>query len=72
MLLTVQKGPDTSPLIIAIIIILVLIGIFFISYIFNERTPIPKGCEDVLREVEKCHGCNNKSCRFYEEVTEEK
>lgn len=42
-----------------ILIFVVLACLFGISYYFNSKTPVPKGCEN-LRE--DCSGCGMKSC----------
>ena len=50
-------------LILAIIIIVLLIALFFITYVLNKKTPLPKGCEKVQNE--HCAGCINKHCEYY-------
>ncbi len=44
---------------LAIIIFVVLACLFGISYYFNSKTPVPKGCENLK---EDCRGCNISSC----------
>ena len=51
-------------LIVAILTICLLVAIFFITYILNKRTPVPKGCEKLM-ENEHCQGCQNVSCKYY-------
>ena len=45
--------PRVVYLIIAISVIALLIAAFFITYVLNKRTPVPKGCE-TLMENEHC------------------
>ena len=54
--------PDWGYLIIAISILAILAIVFVISFILYRKTPVPKGCEDILIEKEKCSTCNNASC----------
>ena len=61
----------TGYLLVAIAIIIVLIVLFFISYVLNKKTPVPKGCEHILKENEHCLGCTNKSCQYYKEKKDE-
>lgn len=54
----------TLYLIIAILTIVILVAIFFITYVLNKKTPIPEGCEKVANE--NCRGCLNKHCEYYQ------
>lgn len=56
-------------LLIAILVFIALIAIFFLTYVLNKKTPVPKGCEKV--ENEHCVGCANKACEFYKEENKE-
>jgi len=56
---------QTGYLIIAISIILILIILFLVSYVLNKKTPIPKGCENIIVNEENCSGCNNTLCKYY-------
>ena len=47
---------------IAIVLIIVLVAIFFVTYYLNKKTPIPKGCEDKLINKENCSSCKNYEC----------
>ena len=49
-------------LIISIVVIAVLVGVFFLSYFLNKKTPIPKGCENLRIGKEGCTGCKNYDC----------
>ena len=49
-------------LIISILVIALLVGVFFLSYFLNKKTPIPKGCEDLRIGKEGCTGCKNSDC----------
>ena len=53
-------------LIVAILTICLLVAIFFITYILNKRTPVPKGCEDIRISEEKCSSCSHSECHFYQ------
>ena len=49
-------------LIIAIVVIAILIGVFFVSYILNKKTPVPDECLELKIEASKCAACSNTSC----------
>ena len=44
---------------LAIIIFVFLASLFGITYYLNNKTPVPKGCENLK---EDCGACNIKSC----------
>lgn len=50
----------------AIILLAGLFAIFFISYVLNKKTPVPKGCEKLLYDEEICSNCGNTSCKIKE------
>ncbi len=50
---------DWVRIVLAVVIVSVLIGLFFLSYILNKRTPEPKGCRKISEE---CVGCPITSC----------
>ena len=50
----------------AILLIVGLLATFFISYVSNKKTPVPKGCEKLLRDEELCANCSNTSCKIKE------
>ncbi len=52
-------------LIIAISILVGLLIIFFVSFILYRRTPLPKGCENLKKDEEKCSACSNEQCMFH-------
>lgn len=52
-------------LIIAISILVFLAIVFFVSFVAYRRTPLPKGCEEMKMEEEKCEACSNKNCMFH-------
>ena len=60
---------ETTRVILAVVIILVLVVLFIGTYILNKRTPKPEGCEDVGSE---CEGCQITSCSHYKEKEEKK
>lgn len=64
--------PSWGYLLIAIVIILVLIAVFFISYYLNKKTPVPKGCEHLLIGDENCLSCNNVDCEIRNKKIKEK
>ena len=58
---------QTEYLIIAIVILVILAVTFIVSFVLYQRTPKPKGCEDLKPSDEKCAGCTNDACAFYKE-----
>jgi hypothetical protein len=52
--------------IVAILLIAGLCAVFFISYVLNKKTPVPKGCENLLKDEEMCKNCSNTSCKIKE------
>lgn len=42
---------------IAVGIIVVIVIIYVVTYVLNENTDRPEGCEDL-----ECNGCNAKDC----------
>ena len=49
-------------LIVAILVIALLIGLFFVSYILNKKTPVPDECKDLKIDAKKCAACQNEMC----------
>ena len=60
---------QTGYIIIAICVVVLLLVIFFVTYVLNKRTPVPKGCEKEVDDA-MCHSCHNVSCKFYKEHNE--
>ena len=58
---------QTGYLILAISIILALLIIFVVSFILYKKTPVPKGCENILINEENCAACQNKECALRKE-----
>lgn len=58
---------QTGYLILAIMILLVLLIVFVVSFILYKKTPVPKGCEDLLINGENCAACQNKTCTLRKE-----
>lgn len=56
-------------IVIAIVVIIGLVVLFFVTYVLNKRTPVPKGCESLI-DTEKCHGCSNSACKYYKDEEE--
>lgn len=52
----------------AVVWLVVLIGIFIGTYLWNKKTPKPEGCEDVS---EACSGCANVACTHHTAHNEE-
>ncbi len=49
---------------IAIGLVIVLVAIFFLTYVLNKRTPVPKGCENIKISDENCMSCGNIDCHI--------
>lgn len=62
----------TGYLILAISILVALVIIFIVSFVLYRRTPVPKGCEDIKMNDEKCSSCGHSECSFYKGNSEEK
>ena len=63
---------QTGYLILAISILVILLGVFVVSFVLYKRTPVPKGCEDMKMSEEKCSTCGHSECAFYKTKEEEK
>ncbi len=63
--------PKIAYIFIAIGIIIVLLAVFFASFIAYKRTPAPKGCEDLKPDPEMCSQCQKTSCAFFDEFHKE-
>ncbi len=59
-------------LIISILVVVALIAIFFITFIINRRTPVPKGCEDIKISSETCLACEVTGCSIKDKFSVEK
>ena len=57
----------TGYLIIAISVILALLIVFVVSFVLYKKTPVPKGCENLLINDENCSACQNKDCALRKE-----
>ncbi len=57
---------------LAITIIVLLVVLFFVSYLLNKRTPVPKGCEHLKISEEFCLNCTNTECKIHEKLDLEK
>ncbi len=58
-------------IVIAIAIIVVLLVVFFWSFLAYRKTPLPKGCEELKPSDAKCGGCPETACPFYEQFNKE-
>ena len=54
-------------LIIAILVLVSLLIIFIVSFVLYKKTPVPKGCENLLISEENCATCENKACSLRKE-----
>ena len=52
----------TGYLIISIGIIVFFVILFFVTFVINRRTPVPKGCEHLKISEENCGACTNTEC----------
>jgi len=43
--------------IIAIVIVVIIVGLYVFSFLLNEKTEKPEGCEDL-----SCSGCKADNC----------
>ena len=59
-------------LILAISILVSLLIIFVVSFVLYKRTPVPKGCENILVNDENCAACQNKECALYKKEGDKK
>jgi hypothetical protein len=53
---------------LAITILVLLVVFFFVTYILNKRTPVPKGCEQIKISEEFCLNCSNIDCKIHEKL----
>ncbi len=51
---------------IGFIVIVAMILLYFGLYYLNKKTPLPKGCENLVNS-EKCQSCSNITCQFHKE-----
>ncbi len=49
---------------LAIGLVIILIIIFFVTYVLNKKTPVPKGCEHLKISDENCNACGNIDCHI--------
>ena len=65
---------------LAIIVVVILLGLYIFLYLMNKKTPVPKGCENIKISEENCSSCNNLDCslrkidveKINEEIKKEK
>ena len=58
-------------LLLAILLIIGLVAVFFISYHFNKKTPVPEGCESLEISDENCSRCGNLDCNIKINLTKQ-
>ena len=63
---------QTLYLVLSIVLIVGLVALFFITFVINRKTPVPKGCENIKIEEESCMACSNSSCEIKEKFEYEK
>ena len=64
---------DTTGYLILSIGIIVFFGVlFFVTFVINRRTPVPKGCEHIKISEENCGACTNTSCSIKSKFDVEK
>lgn len=54
----------------AVILGAVLGVVFVLGFMLNKKTPIPAGCEDIIKEA-SCTGCHDLSCGHHPTHKEE-
>ena len=54
--------PPWASALIGIAIVTLLVTMFIVSYKLNKKTPVPKGCENLMSE---CEGCHISSCTLH-------
>ena len=59
-------------LVLSIILIVGLVALFFVTFIINKKTPVPKGCENIKIDEGSCMACSNSSCEIKEKFEYEK
>jgi len=54
-------------ILMAIIYFAIIVGVYFVLYYFNHRTPAPKGMEDLKASCQGCHvtDCGNNPIHEY-------
>ena len=63
---------QTGYLILAISIVVALLIIFVVSFVLYRKTPVPKGCENLKMDEEKCSSCGHSECSFYKGEKQDK
>ena len=58
-------------LFLAIAILVILLITFVVSFVIYRKTPVPKGCEDMVMNEEKCSSCGHSECSFYKKKDNE-
>ena len=53
---------EVTAFILAVLVVIISVFLFILTYILNKRTPKPEGCENVGSE---CEGCQITSCSHY-------
>lgn len=57
---------QTGYLILAIAILVALVITFIVSFVLYNKTPVPKGCEDIKISEENCSLCGHTECSHYQ------
>ncbi|MBU1144610.1 MAG: hypothetical protein KJ971_01970 [Firmicutes bacterium] len=53
--------------IIAVLIVVAIVVIYVVSYAINEKTAVPKGCEN-LTDLSGCGACSNNGCSIKQTI----
>ena len=56
---------------IAIALIAVLAIIFIVTFVLYRKTPLPKGCEDLVPSEARCASCTEGMCPFQKQFHKE-
>jgi hypothetical protein len=64
--------PQYAYIIICVAIIVFFVALFFITFVINRRTPVPKGCEHIKIDEDVCGACNVTGCSIKEKFDIEK
>ena len=64
--------PQYAYIIISVAIIVFFVALFFITFVINRRTPVPKGCEHIKITEENCGACQVSDCSIKQKFDVEK
>ena len=61
---------QTGYLILAISILVFLLALFIVTFVIYRRIPVPKGCEHMMANDERCEACHNANCHYSNKESE--